>query len=488
MNKIIKTCLPLTLIIGVLIIISGCKKDFLDVNNNPNNPEQVDIKFALPSAQAYLGYTMGNQMHVVSGMWVQYWAQGPNASQYKDEDSYLYKSTDADRPWTQLYSGVLKDLDFVYTQGLAEDKKNYAAVSLILQAYTYQVITDAWGDVPFSEALKGSENLKPKYDKQSDIYIGIDKMLDEAILLIDPSGATPGSDDIIYSGDMDLWLKFANTLKLKIYLRQYYKNPAIGSKISNLMASATFLDDGENAVVSYSNAKLNQNPLYTTVNALGVDYNILASATSINLLDSLADPRIEDYYYANDNAGVFAGIVQGEGRLLPAPQSNGNFSFINEEIIGATVPVVLMSSWESLFLQAEANARGLGSGDGQGEYEYAIELSWANYQVSSSAISSDLPTYLTHPLVDYTTASSTEDKVERIITQKWIAMNGSQNFESWTEYRRTGYPSFFATSASSILGSGVFPKRFLWPDAEVTTNPNVPSNNLVTNKVWWDIN
>lgn len=487
MNKIKNYIIPLFVIIVIAYSGTGCKKDFLDVNSNPNNPEKVDIKYALPSAQAYIGYTMGNQMHVVSGMWVQYWAQGPNASQYKDEDSYLYKTSDADRPWTQLYAGALSDLDFVYKQGLIEKKNNYAAIALFMKAYTFQVVTDAWGDAPFSEALD-PKNLSPKYDKQADIYAGIDKMIDEGISLIDPAGETPSINDIVYSGDMDLWLKFANTLKLKIYLRQVYKNPSISSKITDLMASATFLDDGESAIVSYTDSKLSQNPLYTTVSALGVDYNILASATSINLLDTIPDPRIEDFYYPNDNAGVFSGIVQGNGRELPAPQSNGNFSYINEQVIGAVAPVILMSSWESYFLQAEANARGFGAGDGQAEYETGIELSWANFATSSALIASDLPTYLLHPQVDYTLAAGTEDKVALIITQKWIAMNGTQNFEAWTEYRRTDYPSFFETSTTSILSPGQFPKRFLWPDAEITTNPNVPSGNVVTTKVWWDVN
>ncbi len=91
-------------------------------------------------------------------------------------------------------------------------------------------------------------------------------------------------------------------------------------------------------------------------------------------------------------------------------------------------------------------------------------------------------------MVDYTLAGGTEDKVKRIITQKWIAMNGSQNFEAWTEYRRTDYPDFFETSKTTVLPAGQFPRRFMWPDAEVTTNPNVPSGNVVSTKLWWDVN
>jgi len=474
--------------LGMIILAStsACKKDVLDTNKNPNDPELVDIKFALPSAEAFLGYTMGNQLQIMGGLWSHYWTQGPNAGQYKDEDAYLYKTSDADRPWTQLYTGTLMDLNFVYRQSLIEKKNNYAAIALFLEAYTFQVATDAWGDVPYTDALKTTDNLAPKFDNQSLIYADIEKKIDEGLSLIDPLGTTPGADDIIYGGDMDLWTKFANTLKLKIYLRQIYKNPAISSKISALMTSTTFLDDGESAIVIYSNQKLNQNPIYTTNSAIGVDYNLLASSSSINLLDSIGDPRLEDYYFPNDNGGVFAGITQGQGRLLPSPQSNGDYSYLSDEVVGSTSPVILMSSWESLFLQAEANARGLGTGEGQSEYEYAIELSWAHWTNASSLIATDLPNYLTHPFVDYTIASSTEDKVKFIINQKWIAMNGTQNFESWTEFRRTGYPNFLKTSSSSILPSGVFPSRLLWPDAEVTSNPNVPANNTVDVKVWWD--
>ncbi len=486
-NSMKKINLILALSLLVMIsICSGCKKDVLDINQNPNDPESVDVKYVLPSAESFLAYTMGNQLQIMGGLWSQYWTQGPNAGQYNDEDAYLYKTTDADRPWTQLYAGTLKDLNFIHEQSIKDKQNNYAAVALFLEAYTYQVITDAWGDVPFTEAVGKTDNLFPKFDKQELIYGAIDKKIDEGLALIDPLGATPGADDIIYGGDMELWTKFANTLKLKIYLRQIYKNPSISSKISSLMSSAPFLGDGESATVIYSNNKLNQNPIFTTNNAIGVDYNLLASASSISLLDSIGDPRIADYYLPNDNAGVFAGIMQGNGRLLPSPQSNGDYSFLGEEVVGATAPVYLMSSWESLFLQAEANARGLGTGDGQLEYEQAIELSWANWTNSAAAIATDLPTYLTHPFVDYTTASGVENKVKFILNQKWIAMNGTQNFESWTELRRTGYPNFLKTSASSILPSGIFPSRLLWPDAEVTTNPNVPSNNNVEVKVWWD--
>ena len=159
----------------MLFPISSCKKEFLNVNDNQNSPATVDVKLALPSAQSYLGYTLGNQLAIVGGFWGQYWTQGPNANQYANLDQYVYNSADADRPWSALYAGSLKDLQFIYETGVKDStKRNYAAIARILQAYTYQVVTDAWGDAPFSEALKGDAgNVAPKFDSQESIYDGI---------------------------------------------------------------------------------------------------------------------------------------------------------------------------------------------------------------------------------------------------------------------------------------------------------------------------
>src|SRR6185436_704976 len=113
------------------------------------------------------------------GLWGQYWTQGPNANQYAAYDQYVYNAADADRPWEALYAGSLKDFQFIYETGLKDStKKNYAGIARILEAYTFQVATDAWGDVPFSEALKGDAgNVAPKFDKQQDIYDSLIAMI-----------------------------------------------------------------------------------------------------------------------------------------------------------------------------------------------------------------------------------------------------------------------------------------------------------------------
>src|SRR5262245_33013409 len=106
----------------LLLVLSGCKKDFLDVNDNPNYPADVDVKYILPGAQSALAYTLNNQLNVVSGLWVQYWTQGPNANQYNDFDRYFYSNSEADRPWGQLYNQALKDFELIHSKAEEENK------------------------------------------------------------------------------------------------------------------------------------------------------------------------------------------------------------------------------------------------------------------------------------------------------------------------------------------------------------------------------
>ncbi len=141
-------------------------------------------------------------------------------------------------------------------------------------------------------------------------------------------------------------------------------------------------------------------------------------------------------------------------------------------------------SAESYFLQAEAIARGYASGDDQAAYESGIEANWS---IWSNASAADLPTFLASDSIVDPAAGSLTEKLRAILTQKWVALAGSENFEGWTEWRRTGIP-VFQTSASTALGPGVFPARLVYPSDEVTSNTNFPGLKQVQDHVWWDVN
>lgn len=490
-----KTTYKYSLLTALVLMLSmqACKKDFLDVNENPNNPEDVPMNAILPAAQGAVAYTLGNQLHIVGGLWGQYWTQGANASQYNSYEQYAWNNTDSDRPWSQLYAQALKDIDVLRKKAIAENNPNYEAIADFMQAYTMQVVTDAWGDVPFTQALQADAGItRPVYDTQESIYDSIIGLIDHGILILGNSDEVPGVDDLFYHGDLFLWYKFANTLKLRIYLRQVYRRPSVSSEgIGALTADPTeFLESGEDALMYFKDEQFRQNPLYTTIQALGFAKNIFASKTSVDTLLALNDPRVADFYDTTQ-AGLYVGIQQGAAKdpgLFPPPVTDANYSeYDAQQIIAPTVPVRLMSAVESMFLQAEAIARGYMAGDAQTMYELAIEESWLQWSGSSVAYDTAFATYLAHPDVTYPTGGSVEDQVKAIITQKWIAMNGTQNFEAWTEWRRTGYPAN-TFEISVVAGGTEFPARLVYPAEELTTNgANVPSSTVFT-KVWWDVN
>jgi hypothetical protein len=204
-----------------LFTVSSCKKDFLDVNVDPNNPTKATVDLVLPTAQGYAAYNLGNPYQVLGGFWAQVWTQGPTGSQFQAYDQYSITSSSFDRQWINMYAGPLNDFKYIVDEATKNGNKNYAAIGKIMQAYLFQVMTDLHGDIPFTEALQaGSGLISPKFDSQEKVYDGLITLVNDGIALIDESSTLhPGTDDFFYHGDMHQWRKFANTLKLKIYLR-----------------------------------------------------------------------------------------------------------------------------------------------------------------------------------------------------------------------------------------------------------------------------
>ena len=175
----------------------------------------------------------------------------------------------------------------------------------------------------------------------------------------------------------------------------------------------------------------------------------------------------------NQNANSYSKPGPAIGGPITADDPNG----------GADAPVIFLSAAESYFLQAEAIARGWGTGDAKEMYENGIASSFIFWNLSDA----DINDYLGQAAIQFPAAGSAEQQVKAIITQKWASMCGTENIEAWTEWRRTGYPDFFVISKTSSIGAK-FPTRILYPDSEVTSNPNTPPQKTVSDKVWWDVN
>lgn len=471
-----------------LSVISGCKKDYLDINDNPNSPADAGVKELLPSSEAAIGHAVGNNIQIFGGLWGQAWTQSPSSSQFKTIEQYSPGANDFDRPWKALYGDALQDLKVIVKKATADAMPNYVACAKILQAYTFQLVTDNWGDAPYTEALNGDAGtLSPHYDSQQNIYSGIISLLNEGISLIDESSDIhPADDDLLFGGDMALWREFGNTLLLRVYLRLAYVDPGKASAGIATLQGVDFLYPGEDVKINYINEGGNSNPLYSSIVDVGFTQNLVASSTAVDYMTNNNDPRL-DILYTPSSAGTQVGITQGAYDLpagtpvsIPSPAVGGD----GGDESSAEAPVKLMTGYESLFLQAEAIARGWLTGDDQQTYTDAITEAFADYGITGDTVLF----YLGQPAIAYPAAGTTEQKVEAIITQKWISMNGQEGSEPWIEWRRTNYPTFFTQSVNSIIGTGRFPMRFFYPSTEVTRNGNFPGQRLIYDKMWWDVN
>ena len=487
----------------VALSVSSCKK-FLDVNTNPNIAQAATAKTLLPGAELYVGTSLGVEMEIYGSFWSQYWTQNPGASQFHVLDQYTPGQDVFSVPWTNLYAA---GENFVQLYKLADTAKlkQYMAISLLMKAYTFQCITDGWGDVPYTQALKGqyadSNIVNPKYDSQRVVYRGIIACIDSANKLINTSDPlAPGSDDLIYSGNMTKWKKFSNTLALKVYLRMSQIDSVTAKAgIAALYASnASFIGVGDDAFIGYGYNSANKNPLYADEVALNSVQNLVASQTCVDSLLSNNDPRINVFYEQASAVGTFVGIPQG---YYQTSYTNGTFSIPNTYVAGdaanpasTNAPVNLLTSYESLFLQAEVSARGWAAAGQDGTlFSSAISASFNYYSAALSATTgvtggSAFTTYMAGGgyWTNYPATGTVAQKLSYIITQKWFAMCGNQGFEAWCEWRRTGYPNFLQYSQTSLIGNN-FPKRFLYPTSESTTNASYPGLAPIISKVWWDI-
>ena len=476
-----KKSLLIILLITSVTVQFSCRKT-LGVNKNPNDPADVTVTELLPAAEVSLSHQYGNYFQVVGGIWGQYWTQNPNSSQYRTLEQYQPGPSTANNAWQELYAGALTDFNKIIEKaGTAENSKNYTAIAKILQGFTYQLLTDNFGDIPFSDALKGQAagTTSPRYDAQKDVYADIIKLVREGRDLIDVNASGPSSDDVIFHGDMKSWAQFANTLLLRMNLRIIYVDPGAAKAGITEAQNNSYGFLSATAQVSYSSNPGNAYPLYSEISNLSFTPNLVASATATNAFNANDDARILSFYTGSN------GLQQGY-YSIPSPGSYATPSALvgadATDPASALAPVKLISSYESLFLQAEAAARSGSPSSAKTFYDEAIQANFTEYALSAADAMLYSDSVAVYPL-----SGSLEDQVKAIITQKWFAMDGNQNIEAWTEWRRTGYPDFFTISKASRIGNQL-PVRLPYPETELTRNLNFPGQKNVTDKVWWDIN
>lgn len=473
-------------LIALSVLFTACDTD-LDINNDPDLLYNIPMASQLPAGQAGLIAAEGSHYALIGGFWSQYWTQSTIASQYKDVDSYIIGTGDYYTAWRDMYD-ALGDIRQVKRRALAEQNWNYYLVASVLDAQGSQILTDFYGSVPYTEA-NNINILQPKFDSGEAIYDAMIADLDFALSkdLSTSAGDAPGATDLFFAGDMDQWTAFANTLKLKIFMRQTNSSRAslAANGITALLSSGvTFLDTDAGMAQFEDNPNLS-NPLYETDRRkLNNAENLRKSRTLSSYLDANADTRAAAYYRPGN------ALNQGDFNN----QTNATTFSVVE--LNATTPAFLMSREESLFLQAEAQARYGTATAAKTAYDAAVIHNFSRYALDGSGYVAAGGAY------EYPTAGSLQDQIKAIITQKWVAAFPGNGFEAFFDTNRTGYPATSAVPQSnaayvpgelaySVNGAttgGLFPKRIVYPQEETNNNNNTPVLLPITTPVWWDQN
>ncbi len=479
----------------VFMLVVSCEDD-LDINTNPNVPQDVEKRYVLSAAEGSLATVLGGTLTNFGGFMAQYHTQSPSASQYLDIDTYNINTGFADRLWTELYAGCLNDLEYVLVNSDEEGDTGTYLIATLLRAYTYQVLTDLFGPVPYSETLQGNDNITPSTDSGEFIYEDLIATINSALNRYNnnPVESTVGVQDAIYGADMDNWIQFANTLKLKMYMRMSYTSMANPSAVTALINQDNFITQ-DAAFTAYDGEidtpeQNKNNPFYDVqIDHLG-DVNNVASNSLLQFYQENVDPRIEAVYRLN-NGGVYRGLDQGNRGAVASEQASA-FSRPN---ITPETPVYLLTVAESNFLQAEARIRYMGGTGAAAAYNEGVINSFLTYGLDPADAQALIDAGGAY---EYVPSADVETAVRQVMVQKWAALAYVNTIEAFFEVRRTKYPETVALagvdyaegnhipSVSSILSGLQTPNTIFYPDSEADRNPNITQKSSLLEKIWWD--
>ena len=467
----------------VLLVLTSCTKDFEDINTNPNAP--INAQPSLLLRQVIYDY--GEQMSYEG------FAAGDLLSQYRTAlDFNLFGRHDlkspqlGGNPWPIFYKN-LRDNQIIINQSQSTLAfKVYEGPALILKAYIAANLTDLFGDVPYSEAFNGvNGTVTPKYDLQEDIYLSPNGILDNLNKGIEAinnySGVQPLEGDLLFNGNLEGWVKFANSLKVKALMRISNKMD-VAAELQAIFDEGNYISsNAENAVFDFTNTAPNSFRLARL--RIGDFNNYVLSETMEEILTNYSDNRIEFFFrpFGNSTTGEYNGLLNGvdatSTSITLADFSLSGTAFREDTSV---LDANFSTAWETSFFLAEAAQKGIITANAQNLYESGVAQAFEYWQT-------DLPAnYLTGNAAFNAPGTS---PLEQIITQKWIG-NVINGYEGWTEFRRTGFPVLKTIQAS--LNNDLIPVRMPYPAEEAALNAAnydiaaaATNQNSINVPVWW---
>lgn len=516
-------------LLSLAALTAGCEKHFLDINTSPNNPTVASPALVLTNALTQTASIVSTDFVYINGT-QNYYGSSSQAATPGPVTTNNFTTGSLASVWTDCYHN-LNDYAYIGQQAAITDEWFLVGIAKTMTSVDYQMLVDSYNDVPFSQALRlDSGIITPVYDKAQNVYDSCIMQLDSAIAIFENApliqAYNPGSADVMFNGDVTLWTRFANTVKLRMLLHEVgvsSQQSFIKAEMAEIAADPVgLLGAGESALVNPGYATdqaAHLNPLWSTVGysftGSAAFVGAVANSYFINKLNGYNDPRV-GYFYNTNSAGLIEGAaLGGQGGNSAACYFGGpnnlenpnNIPFNDTLPTGSVKPTVfgllqsstmssiVLSSWESLFLQAEAVVRGLLPGDAQALYNQAITDNFAYLNVTfgpanyyNASPSAYAQSYEAQNIANVGWNASSGNPLLAIITQKYISLCFTDPLESWTDYRRLGYPNDlpFSDNPERLYN---YPFRLLYPQVEYNTNAaNVQAEGTITPvapKIFW---
>lgn len=487
---------------GILASCSG----FLDINQNPNSPaeENMSADMIFPAAEMNLATGYGYFLRNVGGYFAQHYSQLSGTSNYLDYSQFNMSATRSSSTYSQLNTRCLNNLKIVRELASGEEDWGSYLAATVLRAFTYQVLVDCYESVPYTEAMDAS-NPTPAYDDGMTVYNGIIAELDEALSHV--SGTEPVCTNFLFpDGTAEDWIRFANALKLKIFMRMHNVSGVdVSAQIDALVQNGNFPEEDIAWTDCWSDAQGQANPFYSEEFGpyFSPQRNVCLNLSLQGTMAAYNDPRLSVFFDANGE-GNYTGAISGTNFAVSANSGHGADHWCRPAIRYNT-PVYLISVAETEFLLAEYYAENSNSTAAQTHYQAAVDASFASAGVAGAdaVYGSGAP---------YEWDGTSTDMARVIGIQKWIALSGTNNFEAWCELRRLKYPQFGTVpgsqfynvqsgdydvsayvpgtlytpiSVNTALGSNTMLQRFPFAESSSSRNENVPEYKGDASPMFW---
>lgn len=459
MNK--EKYLLLTLTIGMMLLISSCKKSFYtDANINKNVPSYVAPKDLLPPIEVNIGNNQGANIAYFTSLFTQQTAGiTPTAQQYYD---YSFTETNFESCWSGCYINCMENCKNYIQVSDAGNYYGHSGIGRLLLAYELQTTVDCWGSIPYSQAFQGTSNLNAKYDSDVSVYAAITQLVYDGINKLNQNGQSlagnqPGAEDFIYNGNIAEWIKFGNAILARIFIHQSKGNAAMADS-ALAHASLSFASNADNARLVYTSPTV-YCPWYNTAQGRTLYYaylNYPAQTTFGGMLSSSNDPRYSILIDSNAEINTQIGLAAYYG--------------------SETSPVEFITYDEMQYVIAEATIRANNSVNAAAQTAFANALK-ANMTKLGVVYPADSSYLAQHGMI---TGATVAGALDSIGYQEYISLY--LNPEAWASWRRLSYPVLTPTA-----GSNGVPRRFLYPQTEYSYNSaNTPASTLWMTKVFWD--